>query len=259
MSSPRLLGLDPLERAPADRRLTDAITAVLRANEPAGSGELEALVAAIGDALPDAGAERVSSLEAALISCGDEAVQRQRGLGISADVTAATMADVGGKILTYGASVDIPWLIGLVRGDVITLGRLQFERHAAADGRAMHIPEDGPLDPERVDRSIDQCRALFGSGTITCTSWLLDPTLRALGTGSNIVAFAARFDVAPAASGTAHSGSGDAAVAKFVFRRPLADVLDPAVVAPATSLERLVAGHLRSGRHWTEPRGVLRE
>lgn len=254
-----MLGLAPMPRVPADRRLTDAITAALRTDQEAGSAGLDSLVAAISDALPDARAQRVESLEAALISCGEEAVRRQLGLEISAEVTAATLSDVGSKIESYGADVDIPWLIGLLRGDVITLGRLQFERRATADGRAMHIPEDGPLDPERVERSIAECRALFGSGTITCTSWLLDPNLRALPSGSNIVSFAARFDVAPAASGTGHSGSGDAAVAKFVFRRPLAEVLDPSVVVPATSLERLVAGHLRSGRHWTEPRGVLRE
>jgi hypothetical protein len=217
-----------------------------------GSAAVHALRAAVrGEA--DA-PESVDSLAAALVAVVPDALERHRALGVAEDVTAATLADVGGKIDAYGATVDVPWLVGLLRGEVLALGRLQYEREATDEGRAIHIPEGGSLRPELVDASLAEARALFGDGTMICTSWLLDPTLLQLPETSNIVAFARRFDVEPTDPGH----EGDEAAAKFVFRRPLAEVLDPAVVTPRTTLERLVADHLRSGNHWSEPKGTLR-
>ncbi len=218
-----------------------------------GSPSVDALRAAVrGEA--DA-PESVGSLAPALVAVVPDALDRHRALGVPPEVTEATLADVGGKIAAYGATVDVPWLVGLMRADVLGLGRLQFERQTAGDGsRAIHIPEGGSLRPELVDASLARARAMFGDGTLVCTSWLLDPTLLRLPATSNIVAFARRFDVEPAEPGH----EGDEAAAKFVFRRPLAEVLDPAVVTPRTTLEHLVADHLRAGHHWSEPRGTLR-
>ncbi|WP_150307538.1 acyltransferase domain-containing protein [Planctomonas psychrotolerans] len=250
-----LLGLPPTEPLPADDPVVPRLRAAVRADEtPTAAVDVPTGV-----------------LGAALIAVLPDALERHRALGVPEGVTAATLSDVGRKIDAYGATVDIPWLIGLLRGDVLALGRLQFEREADPAGRAIHIPEDGSLTPDSVDASVAEARALFGEGTLICTSWLLDPTLSALPPGSNIVSFAQRFDIetaAPdaskerAADEDATAGkhrAGDEAAAKFVFRRPLAAVLDPAVTRPRTALERLVAEHLRAGGHWTEPRGVLRD
>lgn len=198
--------------------------------------------------------ESVDALAPALVAVVPDALARHAALGIPEAVTVATLADVGRKIDAYGATVDVPWLVGLLRAEVVALGRLQFERDTTPEGRAIHIPEGGSLRPEQVDASIAEARAMFGDGPMICTSWLLDPTLLSLPETSNIVAFARRFDV----DATEAGHEGDEAAAKFVFRRPLAEVLDPAAVTPRTTLEHLVADHLRAGRHWSEPKGTLR-
>jgi hypothetical protein len=111
---------------------------------------------------------------------------------------------------------------------------------------------------------VDQARAWFGDDQIVCTSWLLDPGLCELGEQSNIVKFARLFDlVEPDAEvGTSRreesNREADHDVCRFVFRRPLPDVLDANVVVATTSLQHLVVSRLRSGRHWVEPRGLLR-
>jgi hypothetical protein len=194
------------------------------------------------------------TLAAILLAVGPDAETRHRRLGIPPAVTACTLADVTVKLSAYGASVDRPWLVGLLRGDVLGVGRLQFEREPSADGRALHIPEGPPLTPRAVDDSLAMARRLLGDHGITCTSWLFDPALLALSAGSNIARFRSRFEIGMSDPGPA----GSAAAARFVFRRPLQEVLDPALVTPTTSIERIVVSVLRSGRHWSEPRAVLR-
>jgi hypothetical protein len=229
-----LLGLPGVEPLPEGSAAVDALRAAVRGEHPAP--------------------ESVDALAPALVAVVPDALERHRALGVPEDVTAATLADVGVKIDAYGATVDVPWLVGLLRGDVLALGRLQYERETTDEGRAIHIPEGGSLRPELVDASLAEARGFFGDGTMICTSWLLDPTLLQLPETSNIVAFARRFDL----EATDPGHEGDEAAAKFVFRRPLAEVLDPSAVVPRTTLERLVANHLRAGRHWSEPKGTLR-
>lgn len=242
MTAAALLGLPLVEPLPADDPVVSRLRAAVR-----------------GVVAPDAGDLPRDALSAALVAVVPDALERHRQLAIAEHITAATLLDVGRKIDAYGATVDIPWLIGLLRGTVLALGALQFERTAEPAGRAIHIPEGepngSPLRPENVDASLAEARTLFGAGPLVCTSWLLDPTLLRLPPQSNIVAFARRFDV----EATAPSDDGDEAAAKFVFRRPLAAVLNPALTQPHTALERLVAGNLRAGGHWSEPRGVLRD
>ena len=197
-----------------------------------------------------------------------EVFARFAALGLDRATAEETLADVPRKVAAYGTGpevgIDVGWLLGLARADVVSVGRLQVERVAGPDGRAVHVPESGALLPAAVDASLERAVALFGGEPFTCTSWLLDPLLpAALGPGSGIVRFASRFVVDPTADRSGTPGGsdgedGDRAVAKFVFRRPLREVLDPRITQPRTRLEHCVVGHLRAGGHWSEPRGVHR-
>lgn len=191
---------------------------------------------------------------AALRALMPAARERQRALGIPDDVIEDTLRDVDRKHADYGAHTEVPWLMQILRGDVIELGRLQVERVRGAQGHGLHIPASGPLTPEAVDDSLRRIRALVGDATLVCTSWLLDPVLVEELPESNMAAFARRFELTGPVE---RSDAGSAAAAKFVFRRPLAEVLDPAVVTPVTRLERLVTSRLRAGLGWAEARGVL--
>lgn len=182
----------------------------------------------------------------------DEVLARFRHVGLDAGTAEATLADVPRKVAAYGDGIDVPWLLGLARADVVALGRLQFERVAGTDGHAVHLPEAGPLSDEAVEDSLARAVEVLGARAFHCTSWLLDPLLPpALGPDSGIVRFARRFTLGPVDRGA----EGDRAVARFVFRRPLREVLD--LVEPRTRLERLVVEHLRGGGHWSEPTGRL--
>ncbi|NIZ91618.1 hypothetical protein [Kineococcus rubinsiae] len=174
--------------------------------------------------------------------------------GLDRATAEETLADVPRKVAVYGTApgtgIDAGWLLLLARADVVAVGRLQVERTAGPDGRAVHVPESGPLTAAAVDASFARSRVLFGPSAFTCTSWLLDPLLPpALGPDGGIVGFARRFAVGDVVRGEEH----DRSVTRFVFHRPLADVLDPALVVPRTRLERCVAGHLRAGGHWSQP------
>jgi hypothetical protein len=230
--------------APIDTAVA-ALREALHDDDPAAAARFSALTSALD----------VTALAEVLAAVDVDARERHASLGIPSGVTADSLADVGRKLDAYGASVDRPWLVGLLRGDVLALGRLQFERDTGADGRALHIPEGGALTPAAVDDALERAREHFGAGGVHCTSWLFDPALLDLPRDSNIVAFVRRFDV----GAVEPSAEGSAAAAKFVFRRPLAEVLDPALVVPVSRVEQLVAAHLRSGRHWSEPRATLRD
>ncbi|MBM6405866.1 DUF5596 domain-containing protein [Phycicoccus sp. CSK15P-2] len=234
-----LLGLPPARTAPDEGLIA----------------HLRTLVAAEDPPSPELPRTTVDGLVTALLAVEDDARSRYRALGLSDETAAATLADVGRKVAAYGADVDGPWLVGLLRADVVAAGRLQVTRVPHADGASLHVPEGGPLTPEVVDSALRQVRSLLGPVPLHCTSWLLDPTLDALPPTSNIRRFAARFDVTPTQPGA--EGVHD--VCRFVFRRPVRDVLDPDLVTPRTSLERLVAAHLRAGGSWSVPHGDLRD
>ncbi|MFS0732266.1 hypothetical protein ABC304_09705 [Microbacterium sp. 1P10UB] len=184
-----------------------------------------------------------------------DALAHQQALGIPAEVTAETLRDIGGKHRSFGARTEVPWLLGILRGDVISVGRLQVERRSGSQGHGLHIPELGPLVPAAVDASLGRAHDLLGATDFTCTSWLLEPALAAALPGTNMAAFARRFTLD--ADTTAPSDAGARSAAKFVFGRPLADVLDPAAVTPRTRLEHLVVQRLREGPGWSEPSGTL--
>lgn len=203
------------------------------------------------DLVVSASGDEIAMALAALVP---DARERQRRLGIPEEITRATLHDVARKHGLYGAKTVLPWLLGILRGDVLEVGRLQVERREGTRGHALHIPETGALSPALVDESLSRAAALTGARAFSCTSWLLDPRIAAELPTSNIAAFAARFRIVDPGEPTT-AASADAA--KFVFRRTLADVRDSALVVPQTSLERLVAKTLRAGHDWTEPSGVL--
>jgi hypothetical protein len=239
MSDAAILGL-PSPTATAAPAMVERLRELVRSPHPLPD---ELGVFADGDALV-----------AALAAVGGDACTRHRELGIDEAVTRATLQDVGRKHRLYGAASVLPWIVGLLRADVVELGRLQVERRRGRHGHALHIPETGPLQPTAVDESLARAREFTGATAFSCESWLLDPRLQHGLPGSNIAAFAARFEIVePGAPSTA--ASADAA--KFVFRRSLADVRTPGAVTSRTRLEQLVAAELRSG-DWTEPVGVLR-
>ena len=187
-----------------------------------------------------------------LIALIPHARARHRRLGLSEAMSDETLADIERKHRLYGAGTVTAWLLGILRGDVVQVGRLQVERQSGAHGHGLHIPETGPLTPEAVDDALRRASELVDSTRFSCESWLLDRDLAAALPDSNLASFARRFDIVDE---DAEEG-GDEAVAKFVFRRKPAEVLSGSVAA-RTSLERYVMERLRSGTPWTQPLGVL--
>ena len=193
-------------------------------------------------------------LAAALAALEADAAELHRRAGIPADITRETLLDVGRKHELYGARAVLPWLLGLMRADVIQFGRLQVERLPDERGHGLHIPETGPLEPSVVDRSLGRIRAFTGPQQLHCTSWLLDPAVSKDLPGSNLASFAGRFMIV---DGGEDSDSGNRSVAKFVFRTSYEAVLAEGGVTPRTGLERRVVERLRSGYRWSEPTGVI--
>lgn len=222
----------------------------------------EALVRAVRAGLGDrehpveVGSATEGDVLAAFAALVPEARRLHEDAGIPPEVTAATLVDVGSKHRIYGARTEVPWLLGILRGDVLSVGRLQVERRPGEDGRrGLHIPASGPLTADAVDASLRRASELLGATRFTCTSWLLEPVLVERLPGSNMAAFSRRFSLDPAT--TLPSGAGAASAAKFVFTASVDEVRDPTRLIPRTSLERLVADRLRSGAGWAEPTGVL--
>ena len=128
-------------------------------------------------------------------------VDWHRGMGVSYEITRATLADVGRNIAIHRkahAAFGLEtwdWLIPHYTGMLFALGRLNYMLHPTKEsvGGAMspgdwvpgiHIPESGPLTPEAVDASLVQAKAFFGAhfpdkpiAVAACVTWLLDPYL----------------------------------------------------------------------------------
>ncbi len=115
------------------------------------------------------------------------------------------------------------WILRILSGEIIQLGRLQFALEASsvaipqkniAVGDTIlrcYIPKGGKMNTEDVLFSIQKAREFFGDYPIIVTSWLLDETLRELlPAGSNILAFQSLFE-------TVKKVESDA-ILRFVFR-----------------------------------------
>ncbi|WP_244215723.1 acyltransferase domain-containing protein [Kitasatospora purpeofusca] len=196
-----------------------------------------------------------------------------RALGIPAEVTGSTLADLGRQLAVSrwrGRSGlgNARWLTLHFRGELFQLGRLQFQRTrlaaedipATGTGGAdawslqLHIPDHcGPLSPAACDRALDRAREFFprhfpGEPYRSCHifSWLLDPQLADhLPAGSNIVRFQRRFS--PLERPDRPSVPEDTNPLKFVF----GDVERPLDSLPRdTAVQRALVDHLRAGGHW---------
>ncbi|WP_284760296.1 hypothetical protein [Curtobacterium sp. MEB011] len=241
-----------------------ASVAVLAAavGSPDDSATVAAAVAAtVADAGP---AERDALLVAALRAAVPDTADALAGRGLPRALAEASVADVDRKLARYGLhGTGVEWLVAVVTGRVVAVGRLQFELgDHLADGTSawgVHVPETGPLDPVACDRSFaDAPEVLRGfAGHLAadrwqCRSWMLDPGLpAALGPDANLVRFARRFRLVP--PGEHDATEGDASVAKFVFGVPLATARS---AAPSGRLRAAVLDRWASGGHWTERTGT---
>lgn len=201
---------------------------------------------------------------------------RHRSLRVPLDVTAATVRDLGAKVVGYRQCYGVggldrqTWLVRHFRATLFRLGRLQFDRavldvgeyHAEAGGAGpkqgtpvleAHIPGDGPMTPELCDESFRLARPFFAEHFpderyehATCKSWLLDPQLAdVLPSDSNIVRFQRRFEA------FGPSPVCDSDVLEFVFHLP-PGTGDLALLPQDTTLQRAIVVHLRAGRHWRQ-------
>ncbi|GAA1639822.1 acyltransferase domain-containing protein [Catellatospora bangladeshensis] len=200
----------------------------------------------------------------AYLALVDVAMGYHREHGVAADVSWATLADLGRNLAIdrrmdrEGWPVMQSWLTLHARGGLYQLGRLQHHRGDSAI--SLHIPDAGPLTPEAVTASLDEARAFFPRHfpdehytTFACGSWLLDPQLlEYLPEDSNIVRFQRRFELEPyeAPEGL----DPDVEVLRFVFRS-LTTPLDR--LPRDTVLRRAVVDHLEAGRHWQWRRGTF--
>ncbi len=170
----------------------------------------------------DAGriAQGVHPMQAGLIfflSLLPEAKRRYREKGLSDTLFAASFSDLVYKahstVENHGVlGVYTSWFGRFFDLTRFKIGRLEYETYPLAhdykDRKAgdtainIHIPEDGPLDRERVLRSYADAAKFYAeyaiNGTLlfVCDSWLLSRELReALPEHSNIHAFALDFDI----------------------------------------------------------------
>lgn len=247
--------------------LTRAATAAL--DRPADleliTTAADRLVAQLGDFGPDdpdiwsgvpAGSDGILPLLALLVTA-PEVADWHAGRGIPADVSAATLAELGQQVwvhrLTYGTFglhthgwLTLPW-----SGALYWLGRLQFNLEPDGDGWVLstHIPRSGPLAPEGVDSAFAAARDFFAAyfpeypaRAFVCTSWLLDPALAEDLPGTNLAAFQRRWSL----TGVRHPGEAD--VLFFVFSRR--DPTDLDALPRDTALQRAVLDRLADGRGW---------
>jgi hypothetical protein len=211
------------------------------------------------------------------LSAVPAALRQYEAQGVDAAVAWATLGNIGRNVGLHRQLHGTPgvhavfWLVLPARAAIFHVGRLQFLPTTAAWPRPggsftagdpvldIHIPPTGPLHPDAVDRSYAAARALFAralpaadSAVGVCSSWLLDPQLRAyLPADSNILRFQDRFEVDDS---WAHTD--DASTIEFVFRRP--GTTAPADLPRRTTLERAIVDHLRAGGHWQVRRGWCR-
>ncbi|MBQ7721177.1 MAG: DUF5596 domain-containing protein [Clostridia bacterium] len=148
------------------------------------------------------------------------------------------------------------WLTNFLTASIVRLGRLEFHRVPFRDGEPyekrgvtakpgdtvinIHVPEDGPLDPDAVREAFICTYRYFGcSGTavFVCESWLLWPgNYEFLPESSRIRAFMDLFDIIDRED---RKNSGDL---WRVFGRRKS--YDPASLPRDTALRRAMADYL---------------
>ena len=188
--------------------------------------------------------------------------------GVPADVSAATLADLGQQVhvhrLSDGAfGLHTPeWVTLVWSGSLYALGRLQFnlalERPDAEPEWVLstHIPRTGALTAAAVDASFAAATTFFArhfpdfpTERFHCGSWLLEPALAEGLPGSNLAAFQRRWT----RYGDPTPGTADVLLFVFSERGPA----DPATLPTDTALRRLVVDRLTSGAGWGTWQGWL--
>jgi len=219
----------------------------------------------------------------ALLAVLPQTLEYHRSRDIPAEVTWATLGNVGEKLRLNRARFDEPglavvfWFTLHFRGSIFRLGRLEFalerlgESHRFAGHEVgemtlgMHIPgEGGPLLPEACRESVAWADRFFpehfgdlvpADPLYTCTSWLLDPQLGDhLPESANIVRFGRQFDLAPPSERAGLDGVKD--VLQFVF-----DHIGPYEAAKLprdSTLRRVLADGLANGVAWQVRSGSWR-
>nr|WP_269778811.1 acyltransferase domain-containing protein [Microlunatus antarcticus] len=194
--------------------------------------------------------------------------------GVPADVSAATLADLGQQtrvhrlvhgsfgLATYGWEAGWVWSGALYR-----LGRLQFdlERQRTVDGTgeewvlSTHIPRGDGLTAADVEASFAAALPFFAAHFpehpvqgVHCHSWMLDPRLPELLPGSNLAAFQQRWRI----YGEPAVGDDDALFFGFARAGTFA-ATDLATLTPTSGLQRAVLAVWRAGEHWHAPEGRL--
>ncbi|HEY0237018.1 MAG TPA: acyltransferase domain-containing protein [Friedmanniella sp.] len=204
----------------------------------------------------------------ALVATAPDVAAFHAGRGIPADVSWATLSDLGQQVwvnrLTQGAfGLRTEWWLSLVwSGALYRLGRLQFDLEPAQDDPDAwvlntHIPRGGSLVPALVDDALAQAAAFFPAHfpdhpvrEVVCHSWMLDPALGVDLPGSNLASFQQRWDP----YGPVAPGDGD--VLFFVFLEP--GPVDVATLPTDTRLRRAAVARMTSGRPWSVVSGRLR-
>ncbi len=135
------------------------------------------------------------------------------------------------------------------------IGALEYEMCVEETGRelSVHIPLRADLSAPSVDASMAAARAFFAAfypayadAPMTCTSWMLEPTLKdLLPADSRILAFAARFRL------LARYETADGLA--FIFRKKQ----NTEDLPEDTSLQRALKAHLLRGGKFGTARGML--
>ncbi|MHB8245567.1 MAG: family 20 glycosylhydrolase [Acidimicrobiales bacterium] len=209
-------------------------------------------------------------------------------LGVPREIAVASLGDVRRHMAIHRrvhgeTGIEASWWVARsLRGEIVDLGRLQFNRFRIGDDMGymhwygadvaaelgpgfgegdlclgIHIPDGSPLRPEWVGEALGEASRFFQKyypcevrRVATCMSWLLDDQLaQYLPADSNIVQFQRRFELVPGWY------DGDGEILQFVFRAP--SEVDLASLPQSSTLERAIVAHLRSGRHWRMRTGWL--
>lgn len=192
--------------------------------------------------------------------------------GVPADVSAATVADLGQQVWVHRLVTDrfglhsYAWETGWVwSGALYRLGRLQFsiEEGTRVDGTgrelvcSTHIPRGASLAPADVDASLAAAAPFFarhfpeqGTLDVHCLSWMLDRRLPELLPGSNLAHFQQRWRT----YGERREADGDALFFAFAQRGEP----DLTAVDARTSLQRAIRSVWAGGEHWHLVEGRLR-
>lgn len=202
-------------------------------------------------------------------------VDWHRDLGVPAEVTYATLADVGRNLAIHRrAHAEFgletwAWLISHYTGMMFALGRLNFMLHPTKetiDGvmapgdwvPGIHIPESGPLTPELVDASLVQAEEFFATyfadkpvAVAVCVTWLLDPYLiKHMPMNSNIGSFVRRF--------TPMGQLADDQTEALFFLFRTRDLSRLNTLPRDTMLQRFVLDRAAAGQPWQTGSGYIR-